>query len=73
MLYILVETAEREINAEAFHTLEKAQETMKRYFKEAGNARQEYIGETEAYKTNRAITHTNIDWRIIEIKEENIK
>lgn len=64
-MFILVECAERELNADQYTTLREAQKAMKEYYDEAGPAEDEGWYETEAYKTD-ANNHSNYDWKIFE-------
>jgi len=66
-MFILIESADRELNAEKFDTLQEAQDAMLRYYNEAGNCEDGQFFTYEAYKNNAHLSHANFDWKIIEL------
>ena len=69
-MFILVECAERELNAYQYPTLKDAQNDMKLFYDEAGPAEDEGFYEWKAYKTD-ANNHSNYAWKIFEVSNEN--
>lgn len=66
-MFILIEVADREINAEKFDTLSAAQHTMKQYYNKAGHCENGEIYEFEAWKNYAGFNHVCYDWKIIEL------
>jgi len=66
-MFILIESADRELNAEKYDTFKEAQEAMLRYYNEAGDCETGEFFTYEAYKNNTHISHAYFDWKIVEL------
>ena len=66
-MFILIEVADREINAERYNTYEEAKYAMDEYYNEAGACHEGKKYEWGAWKNDTAFAHANYDWKIIEL------
>ena len=66
-MFILIESADRELNAEKFDTLQEAQEAMLQYYNEAGNCETGEFFTYEAYKNYAGKNDACYDWKIVEL------
>ena len=65
-MYILITSADRELNASIFENLEDAQFIMEKEYEEAGSCEKGEIHKMNAWKNDIHMSHTNLDWQIIE-------